>query len=120
MVFADFDLVLSYAGGGALKALRERLGARRVAPALRLCRSGAIALRPVPADRAALSYLGTYAEDRQAALDRLVSRPGAAETEVAFLIGGTLYPAIFWASNIFFSATWPPRASPLLRGCSAA
>src|ERR1051326_64396 len=28
----DFDLVLSFTGGGALDALRERLGARRVAP----------------------------------------------------------------------------------------
>src|SRR3954454_21482375 len=29
---ADFDLVLSYTGGAALTALREQLGARRVAP----------------------------------------------------------------------------------------
>src|SRR6185369_5803470 len=28
----DFDLVLSFTGGGALDALQERLGARRVAP----------------------------------------------------------------------------------------
>ena len=28
----EFDLVLSYTGGGALDALRTRLGARRVAP----------------------------------------------------------------------------------------
>ena len=29
---AGFDIVLSYTGGGALQRLRDRLGARRVAP----------------------------------------------------------------------------------------
>ena len=61
-----FDLVLSYTGGGALTALRDRLGARLVRP---LYGSVDPAVhRPTasrPAFDADLSYLGTYAEDRQ-------------------------------------------------------
>src|SRR5690606_26189817 len=68
----DFDMVLSYSGGAALGELRTRLGARRVAPLY-----GSVdpdVHRPVPADpryAADLSYLGTYAQDRQDALREL-------------------------------------------------
>src|SRR5690606_10256976 len=68
----DFDVVLSYTGGAALEELRTRLGARRVAPLY-----GSVdpdVHRPVPPDpryAADLSYLGTYAEDRQEALREL-------------------------------------------------
>jgi spore maturation protein CgeB len=63
-----FDLVLSYTGGEALTALRERLGARRVAPLY-----GSVdpevhrPTAPLPEWQADLSYIGTYAADRQAA-----------------------------------------------------
>ena len=74
--FAGYDLVLSYTGGPALDALATRLGARRVAPLY-----GHVdpeLHRPVPRDArfaADLSYLGTYAADRQAALDALFIQP---------------------------------------------
>src|SRR5215208_2316715 len=70
---ADYDLVLSYTGGASLDALRDRLGARRVLPLY-----GHVdpdVHRPVaPAVRyqADLSYLGTYAADRQKALEALL------------------------------------------------
>jgi spore maturation protein CgeB len=71
-----FDLVLSYTGGPALDELARRLGARLVLPLY-----GSVdpevhhAVTPVGAFRADLSYLGTYAEDRQAALDELLLQP---------------------------------------------
>lgn len=63
---SGFDLVLSYTGGVALDALRLRLGARRVAPLYGHVDPEVHA----PAGRherflADLSYLGTYAPDRQ-------------------------------------------------------
>jgi spore maturation protein CgeB len=88
-----FDLVLSYTGGVAFDALRERLGARRVAPLY-----GSVdpdVHRPMPsADHygAVLSYLGTYAADRQAALERLFVEPARRRPELRFVIGGALYP----------------------------
>ena len=63
---AGFDLVLSYVGGKALDELQRLLGARKVAPLY-----GSVdpeLHQPVPkSDRyqSDLSYLGTYAADRQ-------------------------------------------------------
>jgi spore maturation protein CgeB len=99
-----FDLVLSYTGGGALEALRSRLGARTALPLF-----GSVdpeVHRPAPgrAELAAdLSYLGTYAEDRQAALERLLLEPARRLPHRRFLIGGAQYPEHFpWSANIFF------------------
>ncbi len=100
-----FDLVLSYTGGRALEELRTRLGARAVAPLY-----GSVdpethhPVVPVEAFRAELSYLGTYADDRQAALTRLFLEPAGRLAEKRFLIGGAQYPAGFpWARNIAFT-----------------
>jgi spore maturation protein CgeB len=106
-----FDLVLSYTGGCALTALQERLGARRVAP---LYGSVDVArYQPAAAPsgtRAALSYLGTYAADRQDKLEALLLEPARRRPELRFVIGGAQYPADFaWSDNIFF---WRHVAPP--------
>lgn len=109
-----FDLVLSFTGGGALTALKQDLGAQRVAalygsvdPAL---------YRPVTVEkrpRAAFSYLGTYAADRQPALDRLFIEPARRCPGARFVIGGAQYPDDFpWGSNIFFQHHLAPSEHP--------
>lgn len=106
----DFDLVLSYTGGTALEALRSELGAARVHalyghadPDLH---------RPVPAaDRyqAELSWLGTYASDRQGMLEKLFVQPARLRPGAKFLIGGAQYPERFpWSANVFFVHHVPP------------
>jgi spore maturation protein CgeB len=110
----DFDLVLSYTGGRALADLQSLLGARRVAtlyghvdPELH---------HPMPAAenyRCALSYLGTYAADRQASLEALFVEPARRLPEQSFLIGGAQYPADFpWTQNIRFVRHMPPCRRP--------
>jgi spore maturation protein CgeB len=106
----EYDLVLSFTGGGALIALQEELGARKVAPLY-----GSVdpdLYHPVGAQeqyRAAFSYLGTYAADRQPALERLFIEPARRLPEQRFAIGGAQYPAEFpWASNIFFQRHLAP------------
>ncbi|HYC43932.1 MAG TPA: glycosyltransferase [Burkholderiales bacterium] len=99
-----FDLVLSYTGGTALRELQSALGAKAVEP---LYGSVDPALHrpvaPVQHYRADLSYLGTYAPDRQRALDRLFLEPALALPRKRFLIGGAKYPQDFpWSSNIWF------------------
>lgn len=109
-----FDLVFSYTGGKALEVLRERLGARRVLPLY-----GSVdpeVHRPV-ADaaqyRAALSYLGTYAADRQAALERLFVAVARERPGERFVIGGAMYPQDFpWAANIHFVRHLPLSEHP--------
>jgi spore maturation protein CgeB len=109
---AGFDLVLSYAGGAALTALREHLGARWVAP-LYGCVDPEL-YRPAPppdGPRAALSYLGTYAADRQQALQRLFLEPTRRRPAQRFIIGGAQYPSDFpWSPNIWFERHVSPAA----------
>ncbi len=109
-----FDLVLSYTGGAALEQLRLTLGARLVFPLY-----GSVdpkIHRPVPPVKnyeADLSYLGTYAEDRQAALVEFFIEPARRVPERRFLIGGALYPQNFpWTKNIFFIPHVHPAEHP--------
>jgi spore maturation protein CgeB len=63
--------------------------------------------------RCDLSYLGTYADDRQAALEALFIEPARLLPKGRFLIGGAQYPADFpWTPNIFFKRHMPPPAHP--------
>lgn len=111
---ADFDLVLSFTGGRALDALRDRLGARRVAPLY-----GSVdpavhcPMSAAPQYLADLSYLGTYAADRQAALERLLLEPARRRPSGRFVIGGAQYPDEFpWTPNIYFVRHLPPAEHP--------
>jgi spore maturation protein CgeB len=111
---APFDLVLSYTGGAALTALRERLGARHVAPLYGSVDVGQYQPAAAPSEpRAALSYLGTYAEDRQDKLAALLLEPARARPDHRFIIGGALYPPDFaWSDNIFFWRHVAPSYHP--------
>ncbi len=110
----DFDLVLSYTGGQALKTLRSELGARRVAPLYgHVDPAVHRPATPVPHYRADLSYLGTYAEDRQASLVELFVEPARASPGGQFIIGGAQYPEDFpWSKNIYFVRHLPPAEHP--------
>jgi spore maturation protein CgeB len=111
---APFDLVLSYTGGRALEELRRHLGAKRVAPLY-----GSVdpdvhqRVHPQQSYHSDLSYLGTYASDRQPALDRLFLKPARLSPQQRFLIGGALYPEDFpWAENVWFVHHVPPPSHP--------
>jgi len=109
-----FDLVLSYAGGSVLEELRRRLGAKKVAALY-----GSVdpqvhkPAEPNAQYGADLSYLGTYAADRQAALEALFVEPARRSPSRRFVIGGALYPEDFpWTNNIWFVRHVPPPQHP--------
>lgn len=107
---ADFDLVLSYVGGSALNELQSLLGAGRVAP---LYGSVDPAVhKPVPPSEqysSDLSYLGTYAPDRQASLQKLFLGPAQVLRKRRFVLGGAQYPDDFpWTENVWFVSHVPP------------
>ncbi len=111
---ADFDLVLSYTGGRALDELRERLGARLALPLY-----GSVdpdvhhPVAPIAGEQANLSYLGTFAEDRQASLIELFIEPARRLPAKRFCLGGAQYGQDFpWTENIFFRRHLPPAAHP--------
>ena len=110
----DFDLVLSYTGGVALELLKTELGARRVAPLY-----GSVdpevhkPAAPIDMFECDLSYLGTYAQDRQKALEEFFVEPARRVPGRKFLIGGAQYPQEFpWSENIFFARHVAPPDHP--------
>ena len=117
----EYDLVLSFTGGGALTALQEEMGARKVAPLY-----GSVdpefyhRVAPVEQYRARFSYLGTYAADRQASLDKLFIQPARHFPHERFIIGGAQYPPEFpWTANMYFMRHLSPPEHPAFL-CSSA
>ena len=111
----DFDLVLSFTGGMLVFGEFQRLlGAQRIEPLYGhadpdIYRPAA----PQPQYRAGLSYLGTYSQDRQQALEHLFVGAARKRPEFRFLIGGAQYPADFpWSPNIYFVRHLPPSEHP--------
>jgi spore maturation protein CgeB len=102
--FRDFDMVLSYTGGAALDELQSVLGARTAVPLYGSV--DAEVHRPactIKLIRSDLSYLGTYAEDRQPVLEELFLKPARNSPFRRFLIGGSKYPQDFpWTENTFY------------------
>ncbi|MBV9506213.1 MAG: glycosyltransferase, partial [Acidobacteriia bacterium] len=110
----DFDLVLTYTGGSTVRDFRTYLGARHVVP-LYGCVDPSVH-HPAPAQerfRADLSYLGTYAADRQPAVEALFIEPARRRPDLRFVIGGSQYPREFpWTENLFFIPHIPPAEHP--------
>lgn len=97
-----FDAVFSFTGGRALSELESRLGARRAVPLY-----GSVdpdqhhPTAPRAEWRAALSYLGTYAADRQHAVQELFFRPAQLRAADRFLMGGAQYaPDLALPANV--------------------
>ena len=88
-----YDAYLSFTGGPSLVELQTRFGARRVFAFY--CSVDADLYRPT-AKRddfsSDLSYLGTYAADRQPKLKRLLIEPAGLLPEQRFVVAGAMYP----------------------------
>jgi spore maturation protein CgeB len=112
--FSRFDLVLSFTGGRALDELRTRLGAKHAVPLYGSVDATAhYPVAPRPHYEADLSYLGTYAADRQEAVERLFVGAARALPEKRFVLGGSQYPPEFpWTGNIHFFHHVPPAEHP--------
>ena len=104
----SYDLYLSFTGGPTLDRLEQQYGS----PAARAlyCSVDADAYRPTgAAKRWDLSYLGTYSDDRQPTLERLLLATARACPDRRFVVAGPQYPAgIDWPANVERIEHLPP------------
>ncbi len=88
-----FAAYLSFTGGPALRELEQRFGSPRAVPFF--CSVDPDLYHPTPARsefRCDLSYLGTYAADRQPKLSALLNDAAAILPDMQFLVAGPQYP----------------------------
>jgi len=95
-----FDLYLSFTGGPTLEVLEQEFGARR--PLAFYCLVDPEAYVPLEVEaRFDLGYLGTYSDDRQPALERLLLLPARRLPTARFAVAGPQYPDdIAWPGNV--------------------
>ncbi len=97
-----FDVYFSFTGGPMLGELQSRFGAQRAVPLY--CSFDPDRYRwrePDPRYQCDLSYMGTYAPDRQEKLEELFCNPALALPGKDFLLAGPQYPAqTVWPENV--------------------
>jgi spore maturation protein CgeB len=109
-----YSTYLSFTGGPALRELEERFGSPKAVPFY--CSVDPSLYKPtnvLPEYSCDLSYLGTYAEDRQPKLLRLLNRTAKLLSDKRFLVSGPQYPPdLPWQPNVsrivHVSPLWHP------------
>jgi spore maturation protein CgeB len=99
-LISKYDLYLSFTGGPTLTVLEEKYGSPMaralycsVDPEIYYPESGEI--------RWELGYMGTYSDDRQPALERLLLKPAEQLSNFRFVVAGPQYPEkICWPRNV--------------------
>jgi len=99
---AGFDIYFSFTGGPVLRKLESKFGAQRAVPLYCSFDPGNNQLSTQQSRFASdLSYMGTYAPDRQSKLEEFFCEPARALLEKRFLIAGPQYPTqIKWPANV--------------------
>lgn len=115
-----FDLVLSWTGGRALAELRSNWGARNAEPLFGCVDPDEYRrTRSNPKYECALSYMGTYAADRQEKLDSLFLEPARRRQDLRFFLAGSMYPWGWdWGSNVTKTEHVPPSEHSALYSSS--
>lgn len=97
-----YSTYLSFTGGPVLREIEERFCSPRAVPFY--CSVDPDLYKPatiIPEYTCDLSYLGTYAEDRQSKLLNLLNEPARLMPAGIFLVAGPQYPPdIPWHSNV--------------------
>ncbi|MGY3604396.1 MULTISPECIES: CgeB family protein [unclassified Bradyrhizobium] len=95
-----FDLYLSFSGGPVPKMIEDDFGS----PLARVlyCSADTSLYRPREAQiKWSLGYLGTYSEDRQPLLERLLLAPAGILPDQRFAVAGSQYPEhLAWRENV--------------------
>lgn len=97
-----FDLYFSFTGGPILTEIEERFGSPFAVPLY--CSFDPAEYRrfaAAPSFECDLSYMGTYASDRQPKIDALLTNVATQMPKHKFIVAGPQYPeAIVWPKNV--------------------
>ncbi len=98
----ELDVYFSFTGGPVLDELNQKFGAPQALPLY--CSVDPEKHRELPVNPAFacdLSYMGTYAPDRQPKIDELLCKPALRTPEARFIVAGPQYPkSIVWPENV--------------------
>lgn len=98
----ELDIYFSFTGGPMLQRLEKELGAPFAVPLY--CSVDPEKHRELSADArfaCDLSYMGTYAPDRQSKIDELLCSPARRLPGSKFIVAGPQYPAgVDWPANV--------------------
>jgi spore maturation protein CgeB len=108
-LIAKYDLYLSFTGGPTLRRIERDYGS----PAARALYCSVDPTLYYPEDVEAqwdLGYMGTYSDDRQPTLERLLVQPSRRWPDGRFIVAGPQYPdAIAWPPNVTRETHLAPR-----------
>ena len=117
---SGFDIHFSFTGGPALRELEQCFGARRFAPLY--CSVDTKRYRRFATDPALasdLSYMGTYAADRQPKIEAMLNVPARSMPDKRFIVAGPQYPeSILWPENVRRITHLEPKYHPHLYSSS--
>ncbi len=98
----DLDIYFSFTGGPLLRELEESFGVQLAVPLY--CSFDPRRYRELPPEaefECALSYMGTYAPDRQSKIDELLCGPARRLPREKFIVAGPQYPeSVVWPKNV--------------------
>ncbi|GHH46845.1 CgeB family protein [[Pseudomonas] boreopolis] len=107
---AGYDLYLSFTGGPALETLRRHYAAPMPVPLYCSADPECYFPEPIDADYD-LGYMGTYSQDRQPVLERLLAGPARDWPQGRFVVAGPQYPdTLRWPGNVERIEHLPPSA----------
>jgi spore maturation protein CgeB len=103
-----YDLYLSFTGGPTLTRLEREFGSPRAR--VLYCSVDPALYFPEPRrQRWDLGYMGTYSDDRQPGLERLLLEPARRHAHGRFVVAGAQYPeSIAWPRNVDYKPHLPP------------
>jgi spore maturation protein CgeB len=117
---AALDLYFSFTGGPILSELEQRFGVRRAAPLY--CSFDPERYHSHPRSSrfaCAMSYMGTYAPDRQPKLEEFLFAAARALPAQQFIVAGPQYPrTVRWPQNVRRIVHLNPRWHPHLYSSS--
>jgi spore maturation protein CgeB len=105
---AGYELYLSFTGGPTLRRLERDYGSPRAR--VLYCSVDPELYFPQPQALSwDLGYMGTYSDDRQPTVERLLLAPARELPRARFVVAGPQYPVgIEWPTNVEYRAHLPP------------